>query len=72
MKKDREEFYRPSEEPPPIELIQLNLEASVMCLVAKIKLHCGRVGSPAVRIRQVLKSSLRVIFFYVIKVLYVY
>lgn len=28
-----------------------------MCLVAKIKLHCGRVGSPAVRIRQPLNSN---------------
>lgn len=55
--KEREEFYRPSEEPPPFELIQLNLEASVMCLVSKLKLHCGRIGSPAVRIRQPLNSN---------------
>jgi inositol polyphosphate-4-phosphatase len=27
------DFYRPSEEPEPLDLTQLNIEASVMCLV---------------------------------------
>lgn len=46
------EFYRPSEEPEPLDLTQLNVEASVMCLVSKVKFLCGRCGSPAVRLRQ--------------------
>jgi inositol polyphosphate-4-phosphatase len=45
------DFYRPSEEPEPLDLTQLNIEASVMCLVSKIKFLCGR-GSPAARLRQ--------------------
>lgn len=55
--KGQEDFYQPTEEPEPLELTQLNLEASVMCLVSKVKLHCGRIGSPAVRIRQPLNST---------------
>lgn len=46
------DFYRPSEEPEPLDLTQLNIEASVMCLVSKVKFLCGRCGSPAVRLRQ--------------------
>lgn len=46
------DFYRPSEEPEPLDLTQLNVEASVMCLVSKVKFLCGRCGSPAVRLRQ--------------------
>ena len=45
------DFYRPSEEPEPLDLTQLNIEASVMCLVSKVKFLCGRCGSPAVRLR---------------------
>lgn len=45
-------YYRPTEEPEPLDLTQLNIEASVMCLVSKIKFLCGRCGSPAVRLRQ--------------------
>jgi hypothetical protein len=55
--KGQEDFYQPTEEPEPLELTQLNLEASVMCLVSKVKLHCGRIGSPAVRIRQPLNQT---------------
>lgn len=46
------DFYRPCEEPEPLDLTQLNVEASVMCLVSKVKFLCGRCGSPAVRLRQ--------------------
>lgn len=45
-------YYRPTEEPEPLDLTQLNIEASVMCLVSKVKFLCGRCGSPAVRLRQ--------------------
>jgi inositol polyphosphate-4-phosphatase len=45
------DFYRPSEEPEPLDLTQLNIEASVMCLVSKVKFLCGRCGSPAIRLR---------------------
>lgn len=45
------DFYRPREEPEPLDLTQLNIEASVMCLVSKVKFLCGRCGSPAVRLR---------------------
>ncbi|XP_075157465.1 inositol polyphosphate-4-phosphatase type I A [Haematobia irritans] len=44
-------YYRPTEEPEPLDLTQLNIEASVMCLVSKIKFLCGRTGSPAIRLR---------------------
>lgn len=40
-------YYRPTEEPEPLDLTQLNIEASVMCLVSKVKFLCGRCGSPA-------------------------
>lgn len=45
-------YYRPTEEPEPLDLTQLNIEASVMCLVSKVKFLSGRCGSPAVRLRQ--------------------
>lgn len=45
-------YYKPTEEPEPLDLTQLNIEASVMCLVSKVKFLCGRCGSPAVRLRQ--------------------
>jgi inositol polyphosphate-4-phosphatase len=51
-KANSSDFYRPSEEPEPLDLTQLNIEASVMCLVSKVKFLCGRCGSPAVRLRQ--------------------
>ncbi|KXJ78924.1 hypothetical protein RP20_CCG003052 [Aedes albopictus] len=53
-------YYRPTEEPEPLDLTQLNIEASVMCLVSKVKFLCGRCGSPAVRLRQP-KGSLKAI-----------
>jgi inositol polyphosphate-4-phosphatase len=44
-------YYKPTDEPEPWDLTQLNIEASVMCLVSKVKFLCGRCSSPAVRIR---------------------
>ncbi|XP_014278219.1 inositol polyphosphate-4-phosphatase type I A isoform X4 [Halyomorpha halys] len=49
-------YYRPTEEPEPWDLTQLNIEASVMCLVSKVKFLCGRCSSPAVRLRNTQKS----------------
>ncbi|XP_040173321.1 inositol polyphosphate-4-phosphatase type I A isoform X2 [Anopheles arabiensis] len=51
-------YYRPTEEPEPLDLTQLNIEASVMCLVSKVKFLCGRCGSPAVRLRAPKGSTL--------------
>ncbi|XP_019766276.2 inositol polyphosphate-4-phosphatase type I A isoform X2 [Dendroctonus ponderosae] len=45
-------YYKPTEEPEPWDITQLNIEASVMCLVSKVKFLCGRCGSPAVRLKQ--------------------
>lgn len=44
-------YYKPTDEPEPWDLTQLNIEASVMCLVSKVKFLCGRCGSPAIRLR---------------------
>lgn len=44
-------YYKPTDEPEPWDLTQLNIEASVMCLVSKVKFLCGRCSSPAVRLR---------------------
>lgn len=50
-------YYKPTEEPEPWELTQLNIEASIMCLVSKVKFLCGRCNSPAVRLRVQRNSS---------------
>ena len=50
-------YYRPTEEPEPWDLTQLNIEASVMCLVSKVKFLCGRCSSPAVRLRYKVEFS---------------
>ncbi len=44
-------YYKPTDEPEPWDLTQLNIEASVLCLVSKVKFLCGKCGSPAVRLR---------------------
>ncbi|XP_031346437.1 inositol polyphosphate-4-phosphatase type I A isoform X2 [Photinus pyralis] len=54
-------YYKPTDEPEPWDLTQLNIEASVMCLVSKVKFLCGRCGSPAVRLRQNPKGSKRTV-----------
>lgn len=50
-------YYKPTDEPEPWDLTQLNIEASVMCLVSKVKFLCGRCGSPAVRLRSDQRAS---------------
>ncbi|XP_022917406.2 inositol polyphosphate-4-phosphatase type I A isoform X1 [Onthophagus taurus] len=50
-------YYKPTDEPEPWDITQLNIEASVMCLVSKVKFLCGRCGSPAVRLRQNQRSK---------------
>ncbi|KAJ9586081.1 hypothetical protein L9F63_020278, partial [Diploptera punctata] len=52
-------YYKPTDEPEPWDLTQLNIEASVMCLVSKVKFLCGRCGSPAVRLRSSRSRSFR-------------
>jgi hypothetical protein len=37
-------YYRPSEEPEPWDLTQLNIEASVISLNSKVKALCGQVS----------------------------
>lgn len=54
-------YYKPTDEPEPWDLTQLNIEASVMCLVSKVKFLCGRCGSPAVRLRQNARGSRRTV-----------
>lgn len=54
-------YYKPTDEPEPWDITQLNIEASVMCLVSKVKFLCGRCGSPAVRLRQVPRGFKRII-----------
>ncbi|KAK4877541.1 hypothetical protein RN001_010047 [Aquatica leii] len=54
-------YYKPTDEPEPWDLTQLNIEASVMCLVSKVKFLCGRCGSPAVRLRQNFKGNKRTV-----------
>lgn len=54
-------YYKPTDEPEPWDLTQLNIEASVMCLVSKVKFLCGRCGSPAVRLRQNNRNVRRII-----------
>lgn len=49
-------YYKPTDEPEPWDITQLNIEASVMCLVSKVKFLCGRCGSPAVRLKQNVKG----------------
>ncbi|CAH1108079.1 unnamed protein product [Psylliodes chrysocephalus] len=44
-------YYKPTDEPEPWDITQLNIEASVMCLVSKVKFLCGRCSSPAVRLK---------------------
>ncbi|KAJ8976461.1 hypothetical protein NQ317_012839 [Molorchus minor] len=50
-------YYKPTDEPEPWDITQLNIEASVMCLVSKVKFLCGRCGSPAVRLKQNSKNT---------------
>ncbi|XP_011299273.1 type I inositol 3,4-bisphosphate 4-phosphatase isoform X2 [Fopius arisanus] len=44
-------YYKPTDEPEPWDLTQLNIEASVLCLISKVMFLCGTCRSPAVRLR---------------------
>ncbi|CAG9821777.1 unnamed protein product [Phaedon cochleariae] len=54
-------YYKPTDEPEPWDITQLNIEASVMCLVSKVKFLCGRCNSPAVRLKQNARNGRRVV-----------
>ena len=43
--------YRAGDEPEPIDLTHLNIEASMMCLAGKVRLLCGRAASPSLSSR---------------------
>ena len=42
-------IYRPTDEPEPWDLIQLNVQASIMCLTSKIKTYCTRINESRVK-----------------------
>ncbi|XP_050509699.1 inositol polyphosphate-4-phosphatase type I A [Diabrotica virgifera virgifera] len=50
-------YYKPTDEPEPWDITQLNIEASVMCLVSKVKFLCGRCNSPAVRLKPNMRNN---------------
>lgn len=54
-------YYKPTDEPEPWDITQLNIEASVMCLVSKVKFLCGRCGSPAVRLKQTARGARKMV-----------
>lgn len=54
-------YYKPTDEPEPWDITQLNIEASVMCLVSKVKFLCGRCGSPAVRLKQSSRGTKKIV-----------
>lgn len=56
-------YYKPTDEPEPWDLTQLNIEASVMCLVSKVKFLCGRCNSPSIRLRSQKTISRSQLFF---------
>ena len=38
--------YRNGDEPEPIDLTHLNVEAAMMCLASKVRVLCGKADSP--------------------------
>lgn len=44
MDSQENSIYRPTDEPEPWDLIQLNVQASIMCLTSKIKTYCNRMN----------------------------
>ena len=38
--------YRNGDEPEPIDLTHLNVEAAMMCLASKVRVLCGKANSP--------------------------
>ena len=43
--------YRAGDEPEPIDLTHLNIEAAMMCLASKVRLICGKSESPSMSSR---------------------
>ena len=43
--------YRAGDEPEPIDLTHLNIEAAMMCLASKVRLICGKSDSPSLSSR---------------------
>ncbi len=43
--------YRAGDEPEPIDLTHLNIEAAMMCLASKVRVLCGRANSPTLSSR---------------------
>ena len=43
--------YRAGDEPEPIDLTRLNIEAAMMCLASKVRLICGKSESPSMSSR---------------------
>ena len=43
--------YRAGDEPEPIDLTHLNIEAAMMCLASKVRLICGKSDSPSMSSR---------------------
>merc|ERR1719361_1268226 len=43
--------YRNGDEPEPIDLTHLNVEASMMCLASKVRSICGKANSPTLSAR---------------------
>ena len=43
--------YRAGDEPEPMDLTHLNIEAAMMCLASKVRLLCGRADSPSLQNR---------------------
>ena len=43
--------YKAGDEPEPIDLTHLNIEAAMMCLASKIRLLCGKANSPTLSSR---------------------
>ena len=44
-------LFLAGDEPEPIELTHLNVEAAMMCLASKVRLLCGKANSPTLSAR---------------------
>ena len=44
-------YYKAGDEPEPIDLTHLNVEAAMMCLASKVRLLCGKANSPTLSAR---------------------
>ena len=43
--------YKAGDEPEPMDLTHLNIEAAMMCLAGRVRLLCGEAGSPSLKNR---------------------